>query len=308
MINLFVRGSDVLARLCYFAGRSRALKLSLLVACALSIATLGWARTARYEDTVVYSITSNTVRGALANRYVRVSGQFVLEGVYDTSATVAGLISHSVRFIPMSISGGTDPLYVLDEGLPTLRENQSYTLVGKLLEGDSPLPDYYLKVMSPPTEALFDVLSGLSIALLAGVVLGMVAAWLVRRADYALSIPFGLADGSSARGSSPRLLWFGSLGASYGDVVLRQIPISFKAIPAEAKLTPAGYPDLWSITIRRPYIVQRTAVSTSYGPMPAVRIQFEDERGITRDGVIAANKLPTLKAMLDVLRFVGSSS
>jgi hypothetical protein len=256
----------------------------------------------------VYSITSNTVRGALANRYVRVSGPFVLEGVYDTSATVAGLISRSMRFIPMSISGGTDPLYVLDEGLPALRENQSYTLVGKLLEGDSPLPDYYLKVMSPPAEALFDVLSGLSIALLAGVVLGMVAAWLVRRADYALSIPFGLADGSSARGGSPRLLWFGSLGASYGDVVLRQIPISFKAIPAEAKLTPAGYPDLWSITIRRPYLVQRTAVSTSYGAMPAVRIQFEDERGITREGVIAANKLPTLKTMLDVLRFVGSSS
>jgi hypothetical protein len=51
--------------------------------------------------------------------------------------------------------------------------------------------------------------------------------------------------------------------------------------------------------------VQHTTVATSYGPLPAVRLQFEDERGIVREGVIAANKQPTLHAMLDVLRFVG---
>ncbi|MCL5998642.1 MAG: hypothetical protein M1546_21675 [Chloroflexi bacterium] len=304
MTNLLVRSLDGLARLCYFAGRNRVMRMSLLALCAVSIGIIGWARTARFEDTVVYTLTPNTVRSTLTNRYVSVSGQFVLEGVYETTTTIAGLISRSVRFIPLNVAGDANPLYVLDEGLPQIIEKQTVTLVGKLLEGRAPGPNRYLKVMVPPSATLFDLLNGVSVALLSIVAAGVVLTWLVRKRDYVLSIPFGLADDATAS-TSPRLLWFGSLGAGYGDVILRQIPVSFRAIPAEARLMPTHYPDLWSVNIRRPWLVQHTVVATSYGALPAVRIQFEDERGIMREGVIVANKTPTLKAMLDVLRFVG---
>ena len=304
MTNLLVHSLDGLARLCYFAGRSRALKMGLLAICAVSIGIIGWARTAKYEDTVVYTLTPTTVRSTLTNRYVSVSGQFVLEGVYETTTTIAGLISRSVRFIPMNVTGDSDPLYVLDEGLPQIIEKQTVTLVGKLLEGQAPGPHSYLKVMVPPSATLYDLLNGASIALLSIVAAGVVLTWLVRKRDYVLSIPFVLADDAPAK-PSPRLLWFGGLGAGYGDVILRQIPVSFRAIPAEARLMPTHYPDLWSINIRRAWLIQHTVVATRYGALPAVRIQFEDERGITREGVIVANKTSTLKAMLDVLRFVG---
>jgi hypothetical protein len=307
MINLLVRSLDVLARLFYFAGRNRPFRMGVLACCALSVAGMAWSHSARAEDVTVYPTTVKALRATLRDRYVRISGQLETDGVLEVPATFALVLSRVLRFVPLTDVGAREPFYVLDEGLPSGPARAArVTLVGKVLSGDDPQPSYYLKVTDPPNPALFGAVNSAGIVVVVLVLAGVLASWLVRRTDYAISIPFGIADARTGTNAlAPQLLWFGSLGAGYGDVVLRQVPVSFKAIPAEARLTPAGYPDLWSVTIRKPRLVLYTTVATSYGPLPAMRMEFEDERGILRNGLVAVSNDRMRESVLDVLRFVG---
>src|SRR5262249_44837821 len=150
----------------------------------------------------------------------------------------------TMRFIPLTTPGSAQTLLVLDENLPAAN-NDVVTLVGKILEGQPQQPDYYLEVMDPPSKLTYDIVAWVCVVLLVGVVAGVVLNWLVRRVDYAVNMPLGLGHirrSHPRTSSNPLLLWFGSLGPGYGDVVLRQIPVSFRAIPAEARLSPAYYP------------------------------------------------------------------
>jgi hypothetical protein len=317
LVGGLVRGLDTVARLCYFAGRNRTFRSGLFAACVVFFGALVWARTARSEDYTVYPLPPAAIRATLINRYVQASGHLLSDGAYEVKSTagIGGLFWQTLRFIPLSLTGSTKPLSVLDENLPANAFNPAgVTLVGKLQEGQPQQPDYFLRVMDPPSMMVYDLVTLAGMLLYALVIVGVVLNSLVRRVDYAITLPLGLgavrthdkaAKSEAAAGPQPFLLWFGSLGPGYGDVVLRQIPVTIRAIPAEAKLSPANHPDLWTVSIRRPRLVQLTTIATSYGALPAVRMEFEDERGITRNGVVAANQRSLITSMLDVLRFVG---
>ncbi len=306
MRNLIIHSLDWLARLCYLAGRSRHIKLGLFILCALAFGALVWLRTARTNDYTVYPLSPRYIKATLVNRYVKATGSLLYEGAYDVRSPLLGIFWQNVRFIPMSISGSNESLEVLDAGLPPRPVARNpVTLVGKILIGEDQYPDYYLRVADPPNPALYDALAWLCVVVIGGVLLGVAVNWMVRRVDYAINTPFGMLNTADWHASAPFVLWFGSLGAGYADVVLRQVPVSFKAIPAEARLTPTGQPDSWAVIIRRLRVVQATTVATTYGALPAMRMEFEDERGITRNGLVAASDGSLMSKMLDVLRFVG---
>jgi hypothetical protein len=307
MINILISVLDGLARLCYFAGRKRHFRTGLFLACVMSFGALAWTRNMLTQDTTIYPLPPAAIRATLVNRYVNATGRLVTDGGYEVKSSIAGLFWQTLRFVPMITTGSNQPLSVLDDNLPATN-GDVVTLVGKILEGQTEQPEYYLKVMDPPDMLTYEIVGWVCVTLLAIVFAGVILNWLIRRVDYAVTMPLGLANIQRiypAAKKNPLLLWFGSLGPGYGDVVLRQIPVSFKAIPAEARLTPAYYPDLWAIMIRRPRLVRFTTVATSYGALPAVRLEFEDERGITRNGLIAASSSRLLDTILDVLRFVG---
>jgi hypothetical protein len=306
MMKWFIRGLDWLARLCYMAGRSRYMKTSLFLICALAFGALVWVRTVRTYDYTIYNLTPRYIQATLINRYVRATGNLLYDGAYDVKSPLLGVFWQNARFIPMTIPGINQPLEVLDQGLPqNTPTNGPVTLVGRMLVGQDDYPDYYLKVMDPPSVALYDALAWLCLSIVGGVILGLIANLFVRHSDYAIDTPFGMSDSADSNTTNPFVLWFGSLGAGYADVVLRQIPVTFRAIPAEARLAPAGRPDSWAIMIRRLRMVETTIVATSYGALPAMRIEFEDERGITRKGLVAASNRSLMDQMLDVMRFVG---
>ena len=308
MSNLFIRSLDWLARLCHVTGRNRVAKTGLFMVSILAFGGLIWVRTARSADLSVITLPPTFIKATLVNRYVRASGDLLFDGEYDVQTPLLGIFWQNSRFVPMSISGSGESLIVLDEGLPrAFNQDTPVTLVGKVLTGRDQFPDYYLKVMEPPTLAFYDMLAWVCMSLIGGILVAALVNWAVRRVDYAVNTPFGMLNTPDRQlpATAQFILWFGSLGAGYGDVVMRQIPVTFKAIPAEARLMPAFQPDYWAIVIRRLLTVQETTVATTYGALPAMRMEFEDERGITRSGLLAASNRNLMTQVLDVLRFVG---
>ena len=107
-------------------------------------------------------------------------------------------------------------------------------------------------------------------------------AWLISKRDYALGVgggatePFGIGA-----------LWFGGLGAEFGNAVVRQAPVQVTKSPHEIKLdSPTSHP-AWTVRIREVKSVQPTSIATAYGPLAGARIEFQDERGLLRHGTIA---------------------
>jgi hypothetical protein len=308
MGNLVVFSLNWLAHLCYMAGRSRWMKTSLFFGCMFAFGTLIWARTERSGDFTVNTLTSTFTKSELVNHYVQATGNLLSDGAYDVKVPLLGIFKQNVRFVPMSIPGSNQSLLVLDEGLPNATDlTKPITLVGRVLIGRDGYPSYYLKVMSPPSSIFLDTVAWVCLIFIGAIFTSVTINSQVRRMDYAISMPFDKVHAISRLPEpiQPFVLWFGSLGAGYGDVVLRQIPVTFRAIPAEARLVPASYPDLWAVMVRRLNAVHYTTVATAYGALPAMRIEFEDERGLPRKGLVAASSITVMTQVFEVLHFVG---
>lgn len=312
MAGLMVRGLNLLSRLAYSAGGSRLMKVIVLVILAIVFGTIVASRSIRSEDLAIYPLPAAPLRTNVSNRYITATGRLLYNGAYVAPSPIAGFIAATMRFVPFLPVDSPEPLIVLDENLPPeVNGDTPVTIVGKYQRGDANLPDYYLKVGAPPSLLPYDIMGWVSVVLLAGVLAGGILNYLIRHVDYVITVPFmGVVSGAGSTNKNllvePTLLWYGSLGAAYGDVILREIPVSFRAIPAEAKLVPSNERDAWSVTIHRARLVTLTTVATSLGALPALRLEFEDERGITRDGVIAGSDRDVIDKILNVMRFVGT--
>ncbi len=206
----------------------------------------------------------------------------------------------------MTGEGAYDPLYVLDQNLPSVpAEGGQVTLTGKLAVGTGQQPPYFLEVGDPPDIVLMNSLARAGAVLLAALFAAAAVNWYVRRANYALSVPYGTADAAPA---APALLWFGVLGRAYGDAALRQAPAAMTVNRSEALIQSLGQGAPWSVVVRRLVTADPTIVATRYGALPAARLEFEDERGLKRRAVLATNSQASRDALIDSLRFVGGGS
>lgn len=309
MVNMIIRGMNRLSVMSYFSGRSRLVKTIIMGVFVAAFAALFTMRSAIDADTTIYPLPPSNLRSTMVDRYVRASGTFLTDGAVEVRTRLLGVFDRVMRFIPLMTPGVTEPLMVLDDNSPALRAgSNTVTLVGRILKGETREPDLYLNVTSPPSKVPYKIIVALSVVLMCGVVFAVLLNWLVRSVDYAITIPQILVDMAAKAqqpAKAPFLLWFGSLGGAYGGVVLREIPVSFKAIPAEARIVPVYQRDLWSVIIHRTRSARLMNIATSQGALPAVQLEFEDERGITRKGLVAASDHSVLDSMLSVLRYVG---
>jgi len=306
MITMLSRVLEFICAVIYASGRSSIARWVIFGVCVIAFSSLVPLHQKRTEDTTIREMPAVYIRATMVNRYVRTTGKLINTGAYEVPVTADGLFWHTLRFVPFLTPNTREPLFIQGENLPAPDANGDTTLVGKMIIGEDELPAYYLQVMEPSNKLIYDALFWLCIATLVLVLLGNYCSWLVRKANYVLGIPWGLADNKLSRIDSGHfLLWFGGLGAGYGDVILRQVPVLFRAIPSEGRISPQANPDSWSVTMHRLLKLQRTTVATRYGPLVAVRIEFEDERGITRNGVIAASHTKLLQSMLDVMQYIG---
>ena len=310
MFNLLVCGLSAISRMCFLAAHSRRIKSIALGAFVLLCVALAVNRTIRSEDLTIYELPVPALRATVVNHYVRINGKLLEDGTYTVHSTTAGLINISHALVPFLPDNMPAPVLLLDFNRASLvRDSESVTLVGKILRGDGELPDYYMQVTDPPSVTLSDSLVLLSVALVSIVTIFAVFTWLISRLDYAIAIPFVTNRDlflTQEREKVPALLlWFGGLGSAYADIRLREVSVSFRAIPTEARLVPVNQNDGWAVVIHRARIVNLTTIATMYGALPAMRLQFEDERGITRDGLIAGSNRKVMESVLNVLRFVG---
>ena len=96
-------------------------------------------------------------------------------------------------------------------------------------------------------------------------------------------------------------MWFGDLGKEYGEVVVREMPCDFAATVHEVRFDSQTPKLPWRVCVRRLRSAQTTSLATRFGPMPAARIHFEDERGLSRRAVFAANSITNRDQVLQVM-------
>ncbi len=263
-----------------------------------------FARPAQVENQSIRDAGIGEISISNYSTYVRVSGVFDFTRAYSTQYKLGDINLYGSRFVPFYEPGMFDAIYVIDENLPTRDPTRQATIVAQVLMGTGAQPPIYLQVGSPPNVVMANALARIGTALLVLVVVVALITWVIERMDYAIPLPWSANDEPENTESKPALLWFGELGRQYNEVVLRSQPAEFNATPHEARIDSANPKGQWSVSIRRLMSAQLFEVATPYGSLPAARLRFEDERGLQRRGVIAAQSTQTRDAMLQVLSLI----
>jgi hypothetical protein len=294
---------DAFAAACYRVRRSA---LARWVFIGLAVFSLGLALFSRpgvVENQAVRDAAISEITISSLWSYVRVTGVLNPSGAYRTQYALGNINLYGSRFVPLVSPNSLDVVYVIDENLPNAAADASITLVAQVVEGVGQQPPLYLQIGYPPNVVLANVLARLGTLLLLSLIVIALVAWLVERFDYAVPLPWSLSQTADVA-NAPSLLWFGELGRQFNDAYIRSQPAQFNATPHEARFEAIEPRGLWSVSVRRVKLVQLFDVATPYGGMPAARLHFEDERGLHRRGVIAANSLQSRDAVLRVLSLI----
>lgn len=280
------------SEMAYRLRQSRIAAIGFVLALAVCIWLIAMARAENWEDTRVIDLTSRSSLIGAGGRYIRVTGTLLPDKAYVTQANIGGVNLSGSRYVPLIIEGGTDPIFVADTNIPRPDARGRVTIVGKMQMGQGAQPPFFIEVGNPPNLTLQNLLSRIGmVAALA--LLGMwLLVWWIGRRDYALG-----AGGAAVPNAGDGALWFGSLGAEYGNAVVRHAPVTLKQVQGEIKLeAPAARPP-WSVSIREVRRATPANIATVYGVLPGARIEFQDERGLLRKGAIAARDAATLEQL-----------
>jgi hypothetical protein len=271
------------SELAYRLRQSRIVAIGFVLALAACVWLIAMARAENWEDTNVYELTARSSLVSAGGRYVRVSGTLLPDKAYTTQANIGGVNLSGSRYIPLLIDGTSEPIFVAEGNIPQPDAKGRVNIVGKMQMGQGAQPPFFIEVGSPPNIPLQNLLSriGLGVAL---ALLGMwLLVWWIGRRDYALGV-----SGKSVPNAGDGALWFGSLGAQYGNAVVRHAPVKLHGGSGEIKLeSPASRPP-WSVRLREVRHATPANIATAYGLLPGARIEFQDERGLLRKGAIAA--------------------
>ena len=281
----------------YFrAHRSRIFMVLVILALAGCIALIASAQPEVGLDMRVYDLTEKTSISASMDRYFNVQGQLMPEGRYQTTRKIGSFQLSGSRYIPLSVAGRDDPIFVLDENLPAPNADGLVSFVGKLTAAGDPAVNYFFKIERPTDIPLINRIARIALMVAALIVLGLLGGWLVRGFNYALA-----ASGSThSAAAAPDWMWFGSLGARYQNAYLRQAP-AHKNVAAQDVTFESSSDEPWAVVVRRAQQAAPLSIATAYGPLPAIRLTFEDERGLMRKGVAVANSVQARDALLQRL-------
>ncbi len=300
-----VRALDLLAGACFAIRNSRTARTLFVLAMMAAVLSAVFARPKQLESLTVKNYALREVSISTADRYVRVAGLFRPDEAYQRYLKVPDTCprSSASKFVQLADPTSGISLCVLDENLPNVAHNAPVTLVGRveLGTGSSELPPYYLIVGDPPNVRLANLLARLGAVVMMLGVAGIITMALVQRAAYALPSLFRAAPAVS---DAPALLWYGDLGRHYDGAVLREEPGRFVAGIHETRIESLRQPGLWTVHLRRLRSAHLFDAATRYGPLPAVHLRFDDERGLPRHGVIVTNCVAARDAAIELLGLI----
>ena len=289
-----------LAVACYWLHETRRARLLLWLMALSGMASLLFIRPGVVENAIVKTYKLSEVSVSTANIWVRVGGILLPVKGYQTRFDLGAVELRGGRFSPMTHPDTTDPLWVLDEDLPEYRPGVPVTVSGVIRLGTGDQPAVFLQPGLPPNVVLANWVGRIG---LAGLIISLVLsalAWLAHFAHYALP---ALTEATSTA-KAPTFLWFGDLGKEYGEVVVREMPCDFAATVHEVRFDSQSPKLPWKVCLRRLRTAQITSLATSFGPLPAARIWFEDERGLSRRAVFAANSITNRDQVLQVMSLI----
>jgi hypothetical protein len=299
--NALTRLLDAFAAACYRLRRSVIARWATIALAILALGLALFSRPGQVENQSVRDAGLGSISSASIDTYVRVTGFFDPSGAYRTSYNLGGIELYGGRYVPLVSPDLSDAVYVIDDGLPRSTPGQPVTIVAQVMAGQGAQPPLYLQMGYPPNVVLANTLARAGTLLLALVLLAVFVVWLVERFDYAIPLPWQVKTPPTP---APTLMWYGDLGRQYNDTVLRSHPAEFNATPHEARFASADPKGLWQVSIKRLKSVQLFDVASKYGALPAARLRFEDERGLLRHAVIAANSPTSRSAVLEVLSLI----
>jgi hypothetical protein len=299
--NALTRFLDAFAAACYRLRRSILARWLFIALAVLSMGLALFSRPGQLENRAVRDADLGSISLASVDTYVRVTGFFDPAGAYRTNYTLGSVELYGGRFVPLVSPDLSVAIFVVDDGLPSTTPSEPITLVAQVMMGQGQQPPIYLQLGYPPNVVLANTLARLGTLVLAALLLGVFVIWLVERFDYAIPLPWHV---KTPPAPAPALLWFGDLGRQYNDTVLRSTPAQFNATPHEARFESAESKGLWQVSVKRLKSVQLFEVASQYGALPAARLRFEDERGLLRHAVIAANTAHSRDAVLEVLSLI----
>ncbi len=292
---------DRIAGSAYTAHTSRIARIAYAAAFVVCIFLISLARPETEQSRQgIYDPGPQVSVMATYGRYVRLTGRLDMDHVYQTEMKLGPITLKGGRYIPFIVPGLVYELYLLDANLSAPNPDGTYTVVGQFVAGTGQQPSLYFEISYPPDVSLQNMLARAGIAIaIALIVVGLVT-WLIRRADYALSA--GQRSEADALPDGPDWLWYGSLGAAYENAFVRQMPVLVEAgaKPGRLNLRPADG-DMWTVNMSRLHSARPDVIATAYGARPAARITFEDERGLTRSGVLVARSVAARDALLSRL-------
>jgi hypothetical protein len=273
----------------FHAHRSKAFALLCALVLAVCVALLAAARPKNQEDISVYELNDTTSLSASIDRYFNVRGQLKPQARYQSEARSGSFRFAASAYVPIQLDTLSEPIFVLDQDIPAPKADGFVTFVGRLSTANDPVVNYFLEVDSPTNVPLINRLANIGMVVGVLTLLGLLMGALVSRSDYALSTN---ASASLTNASSSSLWWFGNIGARYQNASARQAPVQLD--PAAHHLTLNSLDkEPWAIVIKRVAQAQPTYIATSSGALPALRLRFEDERGLMRRGVLVMGDSPT---------------
>lgn len=285
---------NTLSDLAYRLRQSRATGIAFLAALAVCVGMIALARVEGSEDGSVYPLTGRSSTISLINRYVAAEGRLLADQPYESRAEVGGITLTGARYIPLVIEGAPDPVYVYERGLPAPDANGVTRVTGRLNVGTGSQPATYIEVGAPPNLLLQNVLARLGVILGGLLALSWLLMWWLSRKDYAIGAFSPAAEGPASVGA----LWFGGLGAEYGNAVVRQAPVRIVRTAHGLKLESEDGQAPWAVHLRAVKRARATSVATAYGALSAARLEFEDERGLARHGTLAVGGDAAARAQL----------
>lgn len=299
--NLWVRGLDLIARLCFALHESRRAKIALSLLLVMSIFSPVLARSDRIANETIKNARTSDISISSQGSWLRVSGRVIPSATYQNKVDMGFLQLRSNYYVAVQSEGTTDTLFVLLDAVP-VGSSEPITVSGQIVMGTgSQQPAFYLEPGVPPNVAVANWIARIG-SILIVLLFGLIALMLwVHHNDYVIASPVDAPERVTA---APRFSWYGDLGRQYGDVTVRNMACAFYATVHEARFECTHPKDLWNVSVRRLRSAQLGSVATPYGLMPSARIWFEDERGLARRATLVSNARAELDMVLRVTSMV----
>lgn len=294
-MSLWVKFLSGFARATFKLNHSRAAQIAAMIALGLCVIAISLAKPGDDTPKKIIETSPSQITYTTLNQFVRVTGELDAQRARQTQMSLGPITLRGSRYLPMTEPGSPQILWVADENLPSdAASGKPITLLGQMVEGIGQQPPMYLQVGEPPNTRLFNILARVGMVIWALLILVILAMRWAAQRHFALSV----SAPPVANTAAPELLWFGMVG--------RELPAQLSAIRREAVIENAGQTARWRVVIHRLMDARQTSIATSFGALAAARLTYQDDVGLTRRAVLAANSPATLNAALDVLKHVGA--